>query len=186
MPKKQSEIFENIEGDNQEQPTPAKKTTIKEKKQVSAERLEQLKEQLARGRAVRLAKRELIESEKKSRLSNTKMETEEVSKSVEKNKEIVDDKRPVANQLWGEEIAELKNEIKSLKSRLDKPKPVPTNVKVPEKIISTVVKKDNVVMSRTNNVAKKVAESPKPQPSQPISIPKPKPNIYSAFKVAIW
>jgi len=186
MPKKQSEIFENVEGDNQEPPTPAKKTTIKEKKQVSAERLEQLKEQLARGRAVRLAKRELIESEKKSHVSNTKTETEEVSKPVQKKQEEVTDTRPVANQLWGEEIAELKNEIKSLKSRLDKPKPVSTPVKVPEKIISPVTKKENVVISRPTNVPKKVIESPKPPPSQPISIPKPKPNIYSAFKVALW
>jgi hypothetical protein len=188
MPKKQSEIFENLEGDNQEPQTPAKKTTIKEKKQVSAERLEQLKEQLARGRAVRLAKRELIENEKKSRVSNTKTETEEPSKPVQKKQEEVTDTRPVANQLWGEEIAELKNEIKSLKSRLDKPKPVhaTTPVKVPEKIISPVSKKDNVIIPRPTNVPKKVVESPKPPPSQPISIPKPKPNIYSAFKVALW
>ena len=143
---------------------------------------------MARGRAVRLAKRELIENEKKSRVSNTKTETEEASKPVQKKQEEVIDRRPVADQIWGEEIAELKNEIKSLKSRLDKPKQVhaTTPVKVPEKIISSVTKKDNVIISKPTNVPKKVVESAKPPPSQPISIPKPKPNIYSAFKVALW
>ena len=82
MPKKQSEIFETIEPEEQEEEQePPKKTTIKQKKEVSAERLEQLKEQLSRGRAIRLAKKELIQNEKKSKVSNT---NNEIAKSKAK------------------------------------------------------------------------------------------------------
>jgi hypothetical protein len=199
MPKKQSEIFETIEPEEQEEEQeqePPKKTTIKQKKEVSAERLEQLKEQLARGRAIRLAKKELIQNEKKSKVTNTnneiaKAETKAEPKAQPKAepksepksepKQVID-KRPVADQIWGEEIAELKNEIKSLKSRLDKP----IEVKPIQKIILPVSKKDNVVISKNVEMPKKVAQSPKPTPSAPISIPKPKPNIYNAFKLAVW
>jgi hypothetical protein len=183
MPKTQSEIFEKVEepvaeSEVVESPQPPKKVTIKQKKEISAERLEQLKEQLARGRAAKVAKKELAESEKKKPIK-------EVAKSP------VLDKRPVANQVWGEEIAELKNEIKSLKSRLEKPvapkqedvvviktpKDIPKNVKVeaPKQAPAPTP----VSIPKNNTVAK-------PPPSAPISIPKPKPNIYSAFKVANW
>ena len=201
MPKKQSEIFETIEPEEQEQEEqeqePPKKTTIKQKKEVSAERLEQLKEQLARGRAVRLAKKELIQNEKKSKVSNTNNEIAKSKAKVEpkaepkaqpkaepkaETKQVIDT-RPVASQVLGEEIAELRNEIKSLKSRLDKP----VEVKPIQKIISPVSKKDNVVIAKNPEMPKKVIEpSPKPTPSAPISIPKPKPNIYNAFKLAVW
>ena len=44
-----------------------------------------------------------------------------------------------------------------------------------------------MVIAKNPEMAKKVAESPqKPKPSAPISIPKPKPNIYNAFKIAVW
>ena len=202
MPKKQSEIFETIEPEEQEEEQeqeqePPKKTTIKQKKEVSAERLEQLKEQLSRGRAIRLAKKELIQNEKKSKVSNTNNEIAKSKPKAEPKAEPkaqpkaepksepkqVIDKRPIADQLWGEEIAELKNEIKSLKSRLDKPIEVKP---IQKKIISPVSKKDNVVITKNVEMPKKVAQSPKPTPSAPISIPKPKPNIYNAFKIAVW
>ena len=119
MAKKQSEIFETIEDESVEI-QPPKKTTVKQKKEISAERLAVLKEQLARGRATRLAKREKSIA-KPDVKPDAKPDVKPDVKPTEKKEEVIDT-RPVANQVWGEEIAELKNEIKSLKSRLDKPK----------------------------------------------------------------
>jgi hypothetical protein len=179
MPKKQSEIFETKSADEPIENTeePPKKTTIKQKREISEERLKQLKEQLERGRATRLAKREQNKNEK--------------VKPTNPEKKQEEDKRPIANQVWGEEIAELRNEIKSLKSRFDKPiddvvviktpkvetaKPAPA-VKAPAPV--AVVKPAPVKTPAQPAVVK-------PPASAPISIPKPKQNIYSAFKVANW
>ena len=119
MPKNQSEIFEITEEDVVQQTQPAKKTTVKQKKEISAERLTQLKEQLARGRATRLANREKSIAKHDAK-TDAKPDIKTVVKTDAKPNKV--DSRPVANQIWGEEIAELKNEIKSLKSRFDKPK----------------------------------------------------------------
>lgn len=181
MPKNQSEIFEITEEDVVQQALPAKKTTVKQKKEISAERLAQLKEQLARGRATRLANRE-----KSIAKPDAKTDAKPDVKTVVKPdaKPVV---KPVANQIWGEEIAELKNEIKSLKSRLDKPKDNDKSkgvvVSLPEKK-SQVIKKDVVVKKNMDIPKNPVVSRQAPTPA--INIPKPKPAIYSAFKVANW
>jgi hypothetical protein len=128
----------------------------------------------------------ISQSKKKTKtvyiISCVKQNKNEKVKPTNPEKKQEEDKRPIAKQVWGEEIAELRNEIKSLKSRFDKPI-------------------DDVVVIKTPKV-----EPPKPAPavkvpapvavvkhapvkapaSAPISIPKPKQNIYSAFKVANW
>jgi hypothetical protein len=183
MPKKQSEIFETISADEPVETTeePPKKTTIKQKREITEERLKQLKEQLERGRATRLAKREQNKNEK--------------VKPTNPEKKQEEDKRPIANQVWGEQIAELKNEIKSLKSRFDKPiddvvviktskvetpKPAPA-VKAPAPVAPVKVPAQPAPVKAPAQPA-----VVKPPASAPISIPKPKQNIYSAFKVANW
>ena len=174
MPKNQSEIFEITEEDVVQQAQPAKKTTVKQKKEISAERLAQLKEQLARGRATRLANRE-----KSIAKPDAKIDAKPDVKPDAKPNKV--DSRPVANQIWGEEIAELKNEIKSLKSRFDKPKEI---VSLPEKKLTPVIKKDVVVKKNMDIPKNPVVSRQAPTPA--INIPKPKPAIYSAFKVADW
>ena len=178
MPKNQSEIFEITEEDVVQQTQPAKKTTVKQKKEISAERLTQLKEQLARGRATRLANREKSIAKHDAK-TDAKPDIKTVVKTDAKPNKV--DSRPVANQIWGEEIAELKNEIKSLKSRFDKPKEI---VSLPEKKLTSVIKKDVVVKKNMDIPKNPVVSRQAPTPA--INIPKPKPAIYSAFKVANW
>jgi hypothetical protein len=174
MPKNQSEIFETKSADEPIENTeePPKKTTIKQKREISEERLKQLKEQLERGRATRLAKREQNKNEK--------------VKPTNPEKKQEEDKRPIANQVWGEEIAQLRNEIKSLKSRFDKP--IDDVVVIKTSKVETP-KPAPAVKAPAQPTAVKAPAQPavvKPPPSAPISIPKPKQNIYSAFKVANW
>jgi hypothetical protein len=174
MPKNQSEIFETKSADEPIENTeePPKKTTIKQKREISEERLKQLKEQLERGRATRLAKREQNKNEK--------------VKPTNPEKKQEEDKRPIANQVWGEEIAELRNEIKSLKSRFDKP--IDDVVVIKTSKVETPKPAPAVKVPAPVAVVKPPAQPAvvKPPASAPISIPKPKQNIYSAFKVANW
>jgi hypothetical protein len=174
MPKNQSEIFETKSADEPIENTeePPKKTTIKQKREISEERLKQLKEQLERGRATRLAKREQNKNEK--------------VKPTNPEKKQEEDKRPIANQVWGEEIAELRNEIKSLKSRFDKP--IDDVVVIKTSKVETPKPAPAVKVPAPVAVVKPPAQPAvvKPPASAPISIPKPKQNIYSAFIVANW
>jgi hypothetical protein len=174
MPKKQSEIFETKSADEPIENTeePPKKTTIKQKREISEERLKQLKEQLERGRATRLAKREQNKNEK--------------VKPTNPEKKQEEDKRPIANQVWGEEIAELRNEIKSLKSRFDKPKEDVVVIKTPKVETPKPAPAQPAVVKPPAPVAVVKHAPVKAPASAPISIPKPKQNIYSAFKVANW
>jgi hypothetical protein len=178
MPKNQSDIFETKSADEPVETTeePPKKTTIKQKREISEERLKQLKEQLERGRATRLAKREQNKNEK--------------VKPTNPEKKQEEDTRPIANQVWGEEIAQLKNEIKSLKSRFDKPIDDVVVIKTPKvETPKPAPAQPTVVKAPAQPAPVKVPAQPavvKPPPSAPISIPKPKQNIYSAFKVANW
>jgi hypothetical protein len=179
MPKTQTEIFETKSADEPIENTeePPKKTTIKQKREISEERLKQLKQQLERGRATRLAKREQNKNEK--------------VKPTNPEKKQEEDKRPIANQVWGEEIAQLKNEIKSLKSRFDKPKEDVVVIKTP-KVETPKPAPAPVAVVKPAPAPVAVVKPPaqpapvKPPASAPISIPKPKQNIYSAFKVANW
>ena len=178
MPKNQSDIFETKSADEPIENTeePPKKTTIKQKREISEERLKQLKEQLERGRATRLAKREQNKNEK--------------VKPTNPEKKQEEDKRPIANQVWGEEIAELKNEIKSLKSRFDKPIDDVVVIKTSKVEPPKAAPAQPTAVKAPAPVAVVKPPAPvapvKPPASAPISIPKPKQNIYSAFKVANW
>lgn len=75
MPKTKAEIFETTEV--QPDPVSENKKVVKTKKVISAERLEELKAQLARGRATKLAKKEALKPK-----TETKQEVPEVSKPV--------------------------------------------------------------------------------------------------------
>lgn len=152
MPKTKAEIFET----NEVEPDPVAETKkVKTKKVISAERLEELKAQLARGRATKLAKKEALKPK-----TETKEEVPEVSKPTPTNTD---------------ELAELRNEIKSLKEKMTTPISIPKKEVAPVQSVAPPI-----------SIQKKEVAPPISIPKKEVAPPAPKKIIYSAFKVASW
>lgn len=208
MPKTKAEIFET----NEVQPDPVAETkkVIKTKKVISAERLEELKAQLARGRATKLAKKEALKPK-----TETKEEVPEVSKPVAEDTKTEPKEEPIQkpkrkpikeqtaeeqeenHKSRSEKMAQMRQKKIDRKNQLayelgELHEDYATHIQQLQKEVkhlTTLIKpvERNEPKIENNNIPVS-----KPPVSEPISISKKevqtsaKKIIYSAFKVAGW
>lgn len=210
MPKTKAEIFET----NEVEPDPVAETkkVIKTKKVISAERLEELKAQLARGRATKLAKKEALKP---------KTETKEAETVPEQNPEVAEDtktepmekptqkpkRKPLKEQTAEEQEENHKSRSEKMakmrQKKIDRKNQLAYELGELHEDYATHIQQLQKEVKHLTTLIKPVERNEpkiennnipvsKPVVATPISIPKKevqtsaKKIIYSAFKVAGW